>query len=71
MDWFKQKIADTASYVKNKVTQAAPGMAPVLSSAPINNAAVKMGGVRDKKGYTCTGSKMRKCKKSRRTRRRV
>jgi hypothetical protein len=69
MDWFKQKVAETASYVKNKVTQAAPGMAPVLSSAPITSAAVKMGGARERKGYTCTGSKVRKCKKTRRRRR--
>jgi hypothetical protein len=68
MDWFKQKVADTATYVKNKVTQVAPGMAPVLSSGLVNNTAVKMGGVRERKGYTCTGSKMRKCKKTRRRR---
>jgi len=69
MDWLKQQIADTTTYVKNKVTQAAPGMAPVLSSGLVNNTAVKMGGVRERKGYTCTGSKMRKCKKTRRRRR--
>jgi hypothetical protein len=71
MDWFsgiQQRIADGASYLKNKVTGSVPGTAPLLNSNSVNGAVKHFGGVRERKGYTCTGSKIRKCRKTRRRR---
>lgn len=42
--------------------------APVITTPGANKVAVAMGGTREKKGYTCTGSRMRKCVKTRRSR---
>jgi hypothetical protein len=63
-------IANLANSAKAAVTTAMPGPAkalePVISTGGANRLAVAMGGTRERKGYTCTGARMRKCVKTRR-----
>jgi hypothetical protein len=74
MDWFKTnvigRVADTASSVKNMVISRLPAVKPLVSESTTQKANVMLGGRREKRGYTCTGGRMRKSRRTRTRRRR-
>jgi hypothetical protein len=74
MNWLRANIIDpvanTASSVKNMVVSRVPAVRPLVSEETTQKANVMLGGRREKRGYTCTGARMRRCRKTRTRRRR-
>lgn len=74
MEWLKANVigpvANTASSVKNMVVSKLPAVKPLVSEETTQKANVMLGGRREKRGYTCTGGRMRKSRKTRSRRRR-
>ena len=74
MDWLRTNVigpvADTASSVKNRVVGMLPATKPLVSEETTQKATGMLGGRRERRGYTCTGARMRKSRKTRRRRHR-
>lgn len=74
MDWVRNNlinpIGNAASSVKNTVVGMVPAAKPLVSEETTEKVNVMLGGRREKRGYTCTGARMRKSRKTRRRRHR-